>query len=282
MEIYLAAEHAYCLIAAHSIEVARDRVEQKKVNMVVGTVGALFSNPKPDDVRLIATENRLEPFWVVAASSSTSYTRNVTYSVAVSGSEVRAVTLLDQELTPAPQAKGAPVLSLAAVEHCVQHLRMQQSFDALAGGRIDIQKHLAGEKSDIEDVTAFSPEGVLVVPPQVRASAVVRQVTAEVVRPVLNAQSIQEERVDIELVDLYFRPVYAFEYEWAAKNKRVVLEFDAITGEMRSGGRKLQDQIKGILTGDVLFDITADAVGMFVPGGSIAVKLVKAVVDRGR
>ena len=35
-----------------------------------------------------------------------------------------------------------------------------------------------------------------------------------------------------------------------------------------------------MLTRDLLFDITADAVGMFVPGGSIAVKLVKAVVDR--
>jgi hypothetical protein len=31
---------------------------------------------------------------------------------------------------------------------------------------------------------------------------------------------------------------------------------------------------------DMLFDITADAAGLLVPGGSIAVKLVKAVVDR--
>ena len=39
---------------------------------------------------------------------------------------------------------------------------------------------------------------------------------------------------------------------------------------------------KGILTRDLFFDVTADAVGMLVPGGSIAVKLVKAVVDRGK
>ena len=30
------------------------------------------------------------------------------------------------------------------------------------------------------------------------------------------------------------------------------------------------------------FDVTADAVGLIVPGGSIAVNLVKAVVDRGK
>jgi hypothetical protein len=29
-----------------------------------------------------------------------------------------------------------------------------------------------------------------------------------------------------------------------------------------------------------LFDISADAAGMLLPGGSIAIKLVKAVVDR--
>jgi hypothetical protein len=37
-----------------------------------------------------------------------------------------------------------------------------------------------------------------------------------------------------------------------------------------------------MLTRDLVFDITADAFGTIVPGGSIAVKLVKAVVDRNR
>jgi hypothetical protein len=118
-----------------------------------------------------------------------------------------------------------------------------------------------------------------VVVPQARATAVVRQVMTEVVQPV-QAQVIHEERMDVEAIDLYFRPVYAFEYDWAAKGKRVVVEYDALTGDTRTGGRKLQDQIKGMVTRDLLFDVTADAVGMLVPGGSIAVKLVKAVVDR--
>jgi hypothetical protein len=102
---------------------------------------------------------------------------------------------------------------------------------------------------------------------------------SEVVKPV-QAQTILEERVDVEAIDLFFRPVYAFEYEWTPKNKRVVIEFDALTGDTRTDGKKLGDQIKGIWTRDLLFDLTADAVGVFVPGGSIAVKLVKAVVDR--
>jgi len=35
-----------------------------------------------------------------------------------------------------------------------------------------------------------------------------------------------------------------------------------------------------MLTRDLVFDVTADAVGLIVPGGSIAVKLVKAIADR--
>jgi hypothetical protein len=121
---------------------------------------------------------------------------------------------------------------------------------------------------------------MLVVPPQMRATAIIRQVLGEVIQPVTKAQIIHEEHVDIETIELNFRPVYALEYEWTSKGKRVIVEFDALQGDMRSGGKKWSDQIKGIITRDLFFDVTADAVGMLVPGGSIAVKLVKAVVDR--
>jgi hypothetical protein len=120
---------------------------------------------------------------------------------------------------------------------------------------------------------------VLVVPPQAHATTVVRAVLADVIKPV-QAQVILEERVNVDALELYFRPVYAMEYEWAAKGKRAVLELDALTGDVRSGGKKLSDQIKSVVTRDLIFDVTADAVGMVVPGGSIAVKLVKAVADR--
>jgi hypothetical protein len=58
------------------------------------------------------------------------------------------------------------------------------------------------------------------------------------------------------------------------------VEYDGLTGDVHSGGKRLGEQIRGMLTRDLLFDVTADAVSMIVPGGGIAVKLVKAVVDR--
>jgi hypothetical protein len=81
---------------------------------------------------------------------------------------------------------------------------------------------------------------------------------------------------------LFRSPVYAFEYDWTSKGKRSVIEFDALTGDANPGGTKLSDKFGGIVTRDLLFDVTADAIGLVVPGGSIAVKLVKAVVDKGK
>lgn len=282
MDIYLAAEHAYHFIPQFSVDIARDRVEQKKMNLIAGTLGSLFSRSKPEELQLATVENRVEPFWLLEASSRTVYDRARTYTVPASGTEVKSVSVMGQDLPTVPQPKSGPAFILTGVEHCVQELQTRQTFDGISGNKVDLLKYAGAAKTEIADISTFAPEGVLVVPPQVRANAVVRQVTAEVVQPVQNVQTILEERVDIETIDLNFRPIYAFEYEWAAKNKRVVIEFDPLTGEMRTGGKRWSDQIKGMLTRDLIFDITADAFGTIVPGGSIAVKLVKAVVDRNK
>ncbi len=282
MDIYLADEHAYQLLPLINLDVARDRIDKKKMSLVAGTVGAILSQPKPDEIKLIAIENRLEPFWFIGASTRAEYDRTATYVVQVTSPEVLSVTLLDQTLTPTPAAKGPATLNLSVLEHCAHAFRSQQTFDAVTGTKADFMRFIKADRQDIADVTTFAPPGILVVPPQIRATAVVRQVTADVLQPVQNAHAIHSERVDIENIDLIFRPVYALEYEWAAKNKKVVVEFDAIGGEMRGGGKRAGDGIKHILTRDVLFDVTADAIGMIVPGGNIAVKLVKAVVDRGK
>ena len=280
MDIYLATEHAYHFVPQFNIDVARDRVEQKKVSLASGMLGSLFSRAKPEEFQLVTVENRVEPFWLVEASSRTTYDRARTYNIAVGGSEVRSVTILGTDFPAVAQPKGDPTFTITGVEHCTQELKTRQTFDGITGTKADLLKYAGSVKTEIADINAFAPQGVLVVPPQVKANAVVRQVTAEVVQPVQNVQAIHEERVDIETIDLNFRPIYAFEYEWTTKNKRVVIEFDPLTGEMRTGGKRWSDQIKSLVSRDLIFDITADAFGTIVPGGSIAVKLVKAVVDR--
>jgi len=279
MEISLTDERAYSYNAQFNPDVARDRVEQKKVQLMAGTMGSLFGQIKAEDVQFIGMENRLEPCWLVTISSRTVYDRARRYTVPVSGAEVNSVSVLGQEL-PVDIKDKLSSFAMDAIEHCQQSTRITRAFLGVQGVPTDPEKYNPFAKTLIPDLNTFAPEGVLVVPPQLRATAVARQVIGEVLRPVQNAHTIHEERVDVETLDLNFLPVYAFEYERTSKSKRTVIEFNALTGEINSGGSRLQNQFKGILTRDLIFDVTADAVGMLVPGGSIAVKLVKAVVDQ--
>jgi hypothetical protein len=281
MDIYISDERAFYYVPQFSLDVARDRVEQKKSSLVAGTVGSLFSRPKPEEIQVVSVESRLESFWLISVHAHTAYDRSCTYTIPVSGSEIKQVTLLGQDMPVFPNPKGGSSITLTGMEHCDEERRVSYTFDGFTGEKADFTKYLSFAKTEITDLEHFAPEGMLVVTPQAHATAVVRPVLVEVIKPV-RAQVIHEERVDVEAIELNFRPVYALEYEWAAKGKKVVLEFDALTGEMRSGGKKLSDHIKSMLTRDLLFDVTADAAGILVPGGSIAVKLVKAVTDRGK
>lgn len=280
MDISLAEEHAYYFVPQISLDAARDRIEKKKTSLVAGMFGTLISRPNSAEIQVVSVENRMEPYWAVTVGSRTAYDRQQVYTIPIKGEEVREVTVLGQRLML--NSKGNPSFTLNGTEHCVQEHRITRFFDGLSGQKSDLSRFQSFTKTEITKLEDFTPDGMLVVPPQMRATAIVRQVLGEIIQPVSKAQVIHEERVDVESIELNFRPVYAFEYEWTSKGKRVVVEFDALLGEMHSGGKKWSDQIKGIITRDLFFDVTADALGMIVPGGSIAIKLVKAVVDRGK
>jgi len=280
MDIFLANERAFHFVPQTTVEVAIDRLEQKKTQLVVGTMGALISRPKPEDIQLVSVENRLEAFWELAVSLRTVYERNRSYSVGLSGAEIKHVTIFGQDLPVTVGPKGNASFTLNGVEHCLEESSHDFTFDGV-GTEVDLRKYRAFAKNEIIEIDKFMPESVLVVPPKALASTVVRSVLAKVIKPI-NAEIIHEERVNVDALDINFRPIYAMEYHWVTKNKRVVLEFDALTGEIHSNGKKMAEQVKGMISRDLIFDVSADAVGMLVPGGSIAVKLVKAAIDHKR
>ena len=277
MDIYLAEERAFHYFPQVTLEVAIDRLDQKKVQLVSGTISKLLSRTKPEDIELVSVENRLEAYWEIKVHLRTVYERNRTYSVTLSGSDIDHVTLLGQEIPVTKDPKGESSLSLEGVEHCVGESRHAFAFDG-EGTEKDMSPFQSYAKTEIIDLESFAPEGVLVVPPKALASTVVRSVLSKVIKPV-DAQVIHEERVDVEALDINFRPIYAMEYHWVPRDKREVLEFDALTGEILGRGQKMADQIKGVLTPELLFDVTAVAAGALVPGGSAAVKLVKVAYD---
>ena len=105
-----------------------------------------------------------------------------------------------------------------------------------------------------------------------------RETLAKMIKGV-QADKILEEQVEVTCVDLCYHPIYAFQYRWTSKNKEAIVEVDGLTGEIKSGAKVFSEYLGKVLDQNFLFDVGADAAGMFIPGGSIAVKVAKKYLD---
>ena len=278
MEIALAEERMLRLVEEFSPDEALARVEEAKV-AAFGTMSRLLLRPKPEDIALTYRELRYEPFWHIRCRTHYIYDRSVTYTVPVTGPEVQAVTI--SEIRYEVRGAEGPAIEVPAMEHCEQEQLLERFLDAVSGEERPWGKYLDYTAEEVTDPRSFPPEGTLALFPQIRASFVVRQALRDFLQPI-QADVLHEEKVAVERIDLYYRPVYAFEYTWESRRRRTVLELDGLTGEIHTGGRAIRETLQKVLSSELLFDIGVDAVDLLVPGGGIALKLAKAAVTRYR
>lgn len=274
MDLHVADQRIFALAEKLTADQARLRAMDRRTNVFVGGLTTLLQRPRSEEVELLATQRRLEPFWHAVCAVRQVYDRTRKFNVPVSGPEVQAVTLQGSDYPIANRA-----FTVEAVEHCREEDRQQLFLDGLSGDKLDLGALVDQPKNEVTDLTMLSQgDNVIVVPPEIRASFVVRQALQPMLKP-LQADIVYEEVVTIETLDLYYRPIYAYEFRWKTKDRTAVAEFDAITGEMRNA-RALRPTLRLNVSRDALFDIGADTVGMIVPGANIAVKLAKIALDQ--
>lgn len=276
MEITLAPERLFLLEERLTL----DEITQRAMDKRTSALGSLLSKPKPEEVTLVNKQRRLEPFWHVAGHAIYVYERNREYSVPAAAADVEALTIHDTRYES--QAAGATrAFRVPALEHCRTEIRSESFVDGLTGAAVaDGAQIIGGPRSEIADPATLAEGDTIALPPENRASYVVRALMGELIKPV-QADKVLEEEVVLEATDLFYRPVWAFEFTWNGKGKNAIIEIDAVTGQTRAG-KALASQIRGALNRDLLFDVGADTVGLFVPGGSIAVKLAKAAIDNNK
>jgi hypothetical protein len=271
MEIAVAEQGLYLLPTRVTQDQAREKAWEQKLN-VFGTLSKFLMRPKGEEIQVNLLELRYQPFWHAASHKRFRYDRRAQYHVSVT-TDVQAVEIAGQTYTPAGGR-----FTLPAMDHCLFEERREIFVDALSGEPQDLRRYLAFDRIAAADSQAF-PADVALVPPEVRASVVVRQVLGDVMHPP-SADQVFEEEVVVDCLDLCYRPVYAFEYVWEAKSKRTTVEVDGLTGEFKPTGKAFGTQLKNVLNREMLFDIGAETLNLVVPGGAIAVKLTKAVMDR--
>jgi hypothetical protein len=209
------------------------------------------------------------------------YDRTRLYSIPASAGDVRSVTVLGQGFGVVAAGKGQPsTFGFDVLEHCSEDFREEVWLDGTTGSPVGGAAALMeGAQTEVAEPAALAVNGTMVVPPEHRASAIVRALLAKLLRP-LQADTVFEERLEVDHLELVYRPIVAFEFVLPAKARRGVVEVDALTGETRAA-TSLKLQISRRVSRDALFDIGADTVGLLVPGGSIAVKLARVAIDRG-
>ena len=171
-------------------------------------------------------------------------------------------------------------ICLSVTEHCIQEEEDEVFVDAITGKN----------QPELSNYLSFSPKLVtgelkkmvnkdsIMVPPQMRVSAIMRNTLSKMIKGI-QADKIQEETIKVPTVDLYYHPIYAFQYRWKSKEKEGIIEIDALTGVVKSGNRIFREYLGKVLDKDFLFDLGADAAGLLIPGGSIVIKAAKKYID---
>jgi hypothetical protein len=274
MDIQLADQHIYRLDDRLTPEEIRQRAMDRRTGAFGSGLENIFSRPKPDDIELIDSQRRLEPFWHVGCNAVYVYERSHEYTVQASGAQVQAVTVHGEDH---PISQGGS-FTIPTTEHSREEYRQALFLDGVTGAAVaDAATIVGSPRHEVTDLEALAAEADIVVPPEQRASFVVRQLLTGMLKP-LQADVVHEESITFEQIDLYYRPWWAFEFHWKVKDKKGVVELDAVTGQLRNS-QALMARLSRTVSRDSLFDIGADTVSLLVPGGGIAVKVAKMAID---
>lgn len=278
MDIRVADQRILLFADQVSAEDAKQLSWEKKTSAfdALSKMTSFLSRPKDDDFELLYSEHRYQPFWHVIAKAKYVYDRTAQYQIAPNGNEVQSVTL---EKTDYVVTNGH--IHVSVMEHCSQDEQDEVYVDGVTGkNNPELASYLSlSPKVATEKLEKLITKGSIVVPPQARISAIMRDALSKMIKGI-QADKILEEQVEVQCVDLYYHPVYAFQYKWKSKNKVAIVEIDGVTGAVGSGNRTFNEYLGKVLDKDFLFDLGADAAGMLIPGGNIAVKMAKRYIDK--
>jgi hypothetical protein len=281
MNIQTAKERMLVLTDTFSLDEARVIAEKKRIASfgAINQMTSLFSAPKDDEFEEVYFEHRYEPFWHVSAHAKYLFDRTASYTVPVSDITVRNITIHGTTY----DVNASKMFSLPVMEHCLLEESISSYRDAVTGKEQSGYAAYAGFTSKIVKTTIESTvsKGSIIVPPSTRVSGMVRETLAKLIKGI-QADTISEEKVIVDTIDLYYHPIYAFEYLWKTKSKKGIVQVDGCTGTVTTGQRTFAEFIGKKIDTNFLFDVGADAAGIFIPGGSIAVKVAKKYIDTKR
>lgn len=248
------------------------QIAEENKKSCIGFFSRLIYRPKPEEIRLISCEQQLQPFWQIECEASLDYIRSRPLSLDLED-QVCEIKVGEQLFKSVKKR-----VDVTVEERCLIKQPIKRFVDACSGKHTDFSEVCKNGKASVLTVEKPIKDDFKIIQPKIRASILVRDIIFEFMKPI-TAIEIISQGLNIARLNLYFRPVYAFEFEWIGHDKKVTFDIDGITGRL-SEGRKEAERNPETLSEANLFDIGADALGLVIPGGEIAAKIAAAFLGR--
>lgn len=260
-------------------------------------------------------ERRLVPFWHIQCQSHFDYSRLNNYQIAPHHPDAIKITLQG----PNQQAldfrvdqtgRSASYVALTGIERCLTRRDKTVWIDSyiqqeeVAPGDWEkqqqrMQKYVLQRPQLVEDLEAFAStltvqgqqlfqDGIqtIVVPPLETADNVVRRSLKEVMVSI-DAPTIHEAYLKVGKIDLYFRPLYVFEFEKLDEHgnalERKLEELDALNREHWTNLATTEFQMSKLPWAKIL-RLSADIGNILlqdVPIAGTAFKITGKILDQG-
>ncbi|MBF0502903.1 MAG: HEAT repeat domain-containing protein [Candidatus Riflebacteria bacterium] len=234
---------------------------------VFKSISNIFSTPPTEEIELTYSETRMEPFWHVKAKSVVDFTSSKVIDIPVGNgiSEVKAGEVY--------YSASHGLAKIPLLEHGIQEMHREYFFDAHSGSKTDSGKFLSFRAREIKAIHELRSDNVIIVSAKFKASRIIRELINEMHQPV-PAEEINDEHLFLQCINLYYRPIHAFEFLWKTRGEKGVLEIDGLTGDL-APGKTFRQMVEEILDEETLFELGTKAAGFMIPGSDIAIKIAR-------
>jgi len=254
-----------------SEEEARTKVEAQK-KKAFGMLSSFFGKGG-HEIMVSGYLCRYEPFWYMEGESLLEYTRKSQYSFSVKP-EVRSVTINGASFDVDPES---PVLSVEGQDHCYESFSKHLVKNALGGSDKKLDTYRKAPAHKLKSLKDLHKKDVVVIEPTIKASYLIRDLIKDLIRP-FDADKVLQEKVIINTISLFFRPIHVFELTRGPKS--ATLEVDGITGVV-SKSSPFRNQIAQKLRQEqTWFDVGTELASVVVPGAGAGVVISKHLKDR--
>lgn len=234
---------------------------------------------KDDDIELVRSERRLEPFWHVKATRTISYKSEKIYRAEVENNDAQSVIVEGSSVSiPVNNPRNMHTLtgfiSFKVQEECKRDIEYEEIIDGMERAHIK-EKMLQNYLNDKKFIR--KPLQSEVVEPILLDTGIMQRARKKLLETTIINERELFESTRLDNLSLYFRPVFAFEYRHKKDNRTAIIEVDGLTGEVIDSGtswfsekanqEKMQRLVKGVII---------EVAGSIVPGGaSIASFLIE-------